>query len=561
MRSLHLCFALAVSTLFFHCAKIEPPPGGPVDKTGPSVLNTYPQTESVAVPSGDEITVEFSEKVNPKSIESAIFISPRMEGKLKYKWQDRKLVIKLPHNFSPNTTYVVNIGSGLADLRNNRMEKSHQFAFSTGESIDRGKIGGLVLQNGKLVSGVTVAVYDSSQVTSVVNGDSIIPPFLTQTGNEGAFSIEFLPDGRYFPFAFQDKNKNLYFDFPDEPFGIPDRFVTVDSGTTTAAVQFALVKTDTSAFYIQSITLTENRLIKARLSRPLHFGKKPEDALMAYLLELPRGDTLKADGIWARDKDSAATFNFYFKGLTDSAYKMRLLLKDISLHDSTVLESAHLELRLEPDKTIPALEEFSHRNKLVFPSDSLLQLTFSEPINMGNVNESVITVLKSSDSSIVKTELRTDNPFAIILSPHLEWDEIYLLKINLAEILDLAGNKAADSAVTFTFRTYDNDSLGAVSGNISLDSGFSEKSDRIYLSFRSTGENKIWRYQLTPGDFNYQLPPGKYLLTAFLDENHNYLFDTGSLRPFRFSEVSIAYPDTVRVRARFETAGIEMQFR
>lgn len=562
MQALRLLPALAVSAFLLHCAKIEPPPGGPVDKTGPTILNTDPRTEAVAVPAGDEISVDFSEKINAKSIEGAIFISPHTMGKLRYKWQDRTLIIKLPHDFTPNTTYVVNIGSGVADLRNNRMEKSHQFAFSTGESIDRGKVSGMVFQNGKPVSGVTVAVYDTFQVASIVKGDSIIPPFLTQTGNDGEFLIDYLPAGRYFLFAFQDKNKNLFFDFPDEPFGIPDRFVNIDSVLTAAELPFTLSKTDTSGFSIQSITLTENRLVRVRLSRPLIYGKELNQSINAFLTQLSSGDTLQVEGILPDGKDSAANFNLYFRGLTSSGYKMILRLKDISRPDTVVLESAHMEFRLEPDVSSPRLEEFSHKNMYIFPDDSLLRLTFSEPVDMGKLTESTVTVIKTSDSSSVKTDRHTDNLFLLTLAtPGLAWGEVYLLRVNLFEISDLAGNSAGDTVLAFTFRTYDNDSLGAVSGKVSLDSGLSTRSNQIYLSFQSAGEGGGWRFRAAPGTFNFQLPPGKYLLSAFLDENQNGIFDAGALRPFHFSEVSISYPDTVRVRARFETAGVELNFR
>ena len=60
--------------------------------------------------------------------------------------------------------------------------------------------------------------------------------------------------------------------------------------------------------------------------------------------------------------------------------------------------------------------------------------------------------------------------------------------------------------------------------------------------------------------FKFELPAGKYLLSGFIDRNENDELDHGRLNPFVPAETDAVYTDTVSVRARFETAGIEFLF-
>ena len=85
--------------LILNCAKMGAPPGGPEDKTAPSVLSVYPESNSTKVVKDNVISIEFSEKMDRESIADAIFITPRIEGEIKYKWKKNRLNIILPDSF------------------------------------------------------------------------------------------------------------------------------------------------------------------------------------------------------------------------------------------------------------------------------------------------------------------------------------------------------------------------------------------------------------------------------------------------------------------------------
>ena len=560
MRRLIVFCSSAVLYMTMSCAKIEPPPGGPIDKTGPSILSTSPSSEAVAVPLSDELTINFSENINPASVEGSIFISPHFLGKSKYKWHGKNLSVRLPRKFDHNTTYIVNIGTSLSDQRNNRMEHSYRFAFSTGERIDKGKISGKVLMDNKAVPGASVALYDTTQIHLLNMVDSLIPSFLTQTGAEGEYLLDYLSHGTYFVFAFQDKNRNLAFDYPDESFGVPDRLAGVDSTLAEPVMNFNLKSEDTTTLGLQSITITADRLIRVRLTRPVRLNSELKNQLRASLFSYGSGDTLTGI-VQPLLTDTISAFNIHFESLTEGKYKLLLNLKADWPPEDLLLQSGDIELRIEADETPPELLLFSHKDKTIYPSDTAVEFIFSEPVDRNALTDSTFQLVRKSDSSRVAPTLNLDNPFGIVMATGaLQKDEVYQARVNLAEIMDLSGNRAADTAVTFKFRTYDSDSLGAVSGNIiAKDSAIASKA--LCLEFNSLNEGRDWRYSAGPGNFNFQLPPGKYILSGFVDEDNNNRHDIGNLVPLEFSEISAIYPDTIRVRARFETAGIEFYFR
>ena len=82
------------------------PVGGPVDKTPPEVIKTFPTPDSTNVKQLSVISFEFSESMNEGSIANTIFISPPL--KFDAEWQsDDELNVKLLDSLKKNQTYVI----------------------------------------------------------------------------------------------------------------------------------------------------------------------------------------------------------------------------------------------------------------------------------------------------------------------------------------------------------------------------------------------------------------------------------------------------------------------
>ena len=139
----HIIIFSIVALFLAGCANQQPPEGGPVDRTTPEIISTYPDSSSIRNFSDNKIRLEFDRYVNERSVEEAIFISPYI-GTPEFDWSGKELEITFPEKLRHNITYVVNIGTDVEDLNKNRMARAFTLAFSTGKEIDRGAIEGSV---------------------------------------------------------------------------------------------------------------------------------------------------------------------------------------------------------------------------------------------------------------------------------------------------------------------------------------------------------------------------------------------------------------------------------
>ncbi len=556
-----LAVILISFTIIYSCAKIGTPPGGPVDEEGPKIIATVPPSDSVNVEPGNTISITFDEKVDSKSIEGAVFISPHPEGELKYKLKGERLRITLPDSFKTNTTYIVNLGTQIKDLRGNPLEQSYSLAFSTGEKIAGGKITGSVFNGGRPASGVSIGLYNIvDSIPPVV--DSVYPPYLTQSGTEGDYSLDYIPNGRYFILAFIDKNKNHQFDYPNEMFGIPDRIPSISDSVKTTAINFHMTSEDTaSGFGIISAVTASDNLIKVRFSDKIP-GNLIADNLdkVAAVSTSEKGGQFLASAVRESDSSKTATFNFYFKNIAEGEYIIDLMDGFLTVSDTSDVVSPPFKFALNDDQKPPVIEKMSHENRQIFPRDSVIQFLFSEPMSRTNPVEQGIRFTDSTGNGVNYTPEWKDYFRLDLVAHNLEWGEAYRIDLDQRVFEDMAGNSLGDTLKTYTFSTYSLDSLGEISGTVTIDTSEIEFGVPYLEVIDMAGKQVIFR-PIPTTQFNFSVAPGKYFLRGFLDRNGNGEFDPGQFRPFEFSESSASYPDTIRVRYRFETSGIELEFK
>jgi len=559
-RWIAVSLLLTVSFLIFlNCAKVMPPPGGPEDKTGPNIMGTYPPANAVNVPSDNKISIQFSERVDKKKVSGAIFISPRFDQELKYKWNKNNLIVQLPDSFASNVTYVINIGSDISDIHNNKMDNSYSFAFSTGKNISSGKIKGTVYKDGKAASGITIGLYEFNIPNNTIVFDSIYSPYMTVSGKSGEYALDYLPDGDYFILAFDDKNRNQLFNFPKENFGVSDRAISIPAQNKYESVNLHLIQEDTSEVSALSLALTPNNLVKIRLSHPV----KPEEIRdnISHFFLIPQNESKTAItpvSVKERGNKELSTYNFFFKGIESDSY--RLKIPEVISGGSKLandMGSSLYSLELNEDDVPPEIESFSHENAQTYPLDSVLTFIFSEPINRAGLTDESIKIADENGTNF-RAEMDWSDDFSLkIPVPGLGWGNEYNVIVKEADIIDYAGNLLGDSLIQYSFSIYNHDSLGSVSGKVEI-SPYLDTAGLVYLTFSRDGKEILHR-PVTGNSFNFELPPGKYVLDGFIDKNVNGVQDFGGLFPFRYSETSAHYPDTIRVRARFETSGIEFK--
>ena len=213
-------FALALS--LFACATPVAPEGGPVDATPPRLVATSPEADAVGV-AERTVRLTFSERIDARSAAQAVTVTPLAgpgEPQPTVEAAADELVVTLPA-LRDSTTYVVTVGTQLADRRGVRLPAPLTLAFATGPTLDRGRITGAVRQptDGAGVAGLTVLAYR-------VLGDSLPDPRTarpdarTETGADGAFELGYLADVPHFVAALRDLNRNGRAD-DGEPFAAP----------------------------------------------------------------------------------------------------------------------------------------------------------------------------------------------------------------------------------------------------------------------------------------------------------------------------------------------------
>ncbi|MEW5995479.1 MAG: Ig-like domain-containing protein, partial [Candidatus Zixiibacteriota bacterium] len=308
---------------------------------------------------------------------------------------------------------------------------------------------------------------------------------------------------------------------------------------------------------ILSAGFTSDGLLRLRLSKAADLVLLRQDP-SRLLLTSDADDTtvLPAAGILESDLESASTVTADFGLLEAGAYNLEMTY-DVAL---PTLEYKKIPYEPREDKTPPTVERFYPERELIFADQADVQVVFSEPIDTTSLTTGTFILKDKSDAAAAFDRQWTD-PFHLRLMPEsLAEGQTYTLSITEFDVVDRAGNLLGDSLRSFFFSTMDPDSLGAVSGEIIIEYP-DRRTKPVRLAFSQVGGRLTYNVKATEGNFSASLPAGKYLLTGFIDSNLNGEQDHGSIHPLALAETGAAHPDTIVVRARFETARIQFVFR
>jgi uncharacterized protein (DUF2141 family) len=216
---MRVCILLALAFLLWTCANVSAPTGGPKDETPPKLISSIPKQGQTNYP-GKGVTLEFDEFLKLKNPKEEIIITPDVKD-AKFIAKKNLFLIEFPEKLADSTTYSIAFREAIHDLNEGNPAEDLHLAFSTGSVIDSLKIEGTVnqLKIGAPAEKYTVAVYTQDTFDIFKHK----PVYFTRTNKEGKFSITNLKAGKYFIYAWDDKNKNLSLQSQSEKFGfLPD---------------------------------------------------------------------------------------------------------------------------------------------------------------------------------------------------------------------------------------------------------------------------------------------------------------------------------------------------
>lgn len=548
---------IAITVLLFtRCASQLPPGGGEIDKVPPEIIHVFPKPGTINY-TDNFFEITFSEYVDKRSVQEAIFISPPLSKGLKYDWSGKSLKTFFQDSLKLNTTYTITIGADVEDLNNrNKMEEPYTFAFSTGANLDSGKISGKIYNDDP--SGTMVFAYlkKDKEIDPTIQK----PDYISQVGKNGKYTLVGLSNGEYIVYAIRDRLRDLLFQSSEDEFGVQfkDLIITSDQNEISNC-DFFLSRQDTIPPKLSSVIMKDRNHLLIEYNEPIDSSKV--SAPNFYLIDSTKQSKIN---IYYFYKGDARPKQFYL-AIKDSLIKgnsIYLICQNIfdMSGNKNPYESFSITPKADPDTVKPKLLKIAGTmpNDKVDYDDAIISVKFDDGFSQVGL-ENAITIIDFSGKTLShKIEKNDDASFNIKILDKLKQRTEYSLSLDLKKIIDIAGNKA-DSTSKQKFITNSELDFSGVSGSIKN----YEESSEVYVELKSTDNNKANYIKKMNKDKSFTLSkilPGKYLLNSFIDKNKNGKYDSGSVKPFKFAEKFTFYPDTLNLRARWPIVDVSIEY-
>ena len=549
---------LAVASLIFfaRCANQLQPGGGEVDVVPPQIIEVYPENGTVNYHE-DYFEISFSEYVDKRSVQEAIFISPALQKPLKYDWSGKTLTVYFNDTLKANTTYTVSIGTDVKDVNNgNKMAESLTFAFSTGNKIDKGKIKGKIYDTSP--EGVMIFAYQTNGKEADPTKQK--PDYVSQAGKNGNYSLLGLRDGDYSVFAVRDKFRDMLYQKNDDGLGVQNKKIELnDNAIEYENVDFFLTMEDTIAPNISNVIMKDRNHIQIEFNEAVDSTKITGNNFILY-------DSTSNKKIIPK---------YFFKGEGRPNQFYAAFTDTLERKESWILISQNIP-DLKNNLSFEEKNPFAVKNDRdtlalrIIKSAGLLpgeKVDYEEPIVMINFNDAVelstmkvrLTVQDVKGKKIpLEVERADDASFLIRLFENLKQSTDYTLKLDLKNYSDLSGNKI-DSVFQNKFSTSNELDFSGVSGTVAVN----DTTQTLVVLESAEAVKRTYKQKIdSKRNFDFKkVIPGKYLTWSFKDKNKNGKYDSGTISPFKLSEEFKYYPDTLNLRARWPIGGVNIDFQ
>jgi hypothetical protein len=507
------------------------------------------------------ITLEFSEYVDRRSVEESFFISPSV-GTIEYEWSGTEVTARYQEPLHPLTTYVVTVGTDVKDRRaGNRMAETFTLAFSTGDSLDKGRIDGRVFD--RKPEGVMIFAYKlNGRLADTLDPGRVKPDYITQTGKDGLFSLYHLAFDTYRLFAVRDEYKNLLYDRQVDEFGVTwGDFVLGTHSPTARDAWFRLSAEDTTKPFVTSVRVQDRFRIFIRFSEPIDslsvltsgFSIRDTVTNAPVLITIAYANPLQASTagiVTAAPLDSPATYSLRVRDVRD----LRGNVIDSSRPPETFAGT------LIPDTVRPSVRVRDMRDSVrgVSP-DGRFEILFSDPPERNPIRSSI--VLTAQGGGQVAAQLDAIEPADLVLRADrpLASKEWYAIRVLMDSVRSMFGKGYRDSTFILHFETLDLRATGSISGLVT-DAQSGTEGGPVVVTAGSVEGGLSRESSVTlakPGEFAFSgLVEGKYVVSGFRDSDRSGFYSGGRPYPFVPAERFTVYPDTIRVRARWGVEGV-----
>jgi uncharacterized protein (DUF2141 family) len=538
-----------------------PPPGGPIDAIPPEVLKIVPNPGATNISTHTSIEVWFSEAMNRKTVEDAIFISPWPSEEINFSWKRKKLKIDFGDTLKENRTYVLTVGAKSSDLRNNLMKESFSMAFSTGDHIDAGQVSGMAYSQSS-VEGALVCAYwleDSADVDPSL----VLADYYTQCSQTGKYQLVYIAPGKYRLFAIRDRDGDRKYTRGIDALGVTTSDVVLSQEEKFIQnVNFQLTVEDTILPSIKSVYSINRSNILARFSEAmLDFDENRPQYFFKIVFE---SDTSQKLNILSCYKNTFDPTNIFLSTELQTAISYKLIAQNLYDLSYNPLDSSNYSVifqgTIESDTVKPTIIFRSIQDSSIGISlKPEIRLGFSEAIDRNSFERSF--VLKEQDSILVSGKFDWKNPadVSFLVDSSLKSLTQYSMHILIDSVVDLAGNRLADSVAAIHFKTLNKDTLSEIGGEI-VDE-LKDAKGKVYLTAKSE-RNSYPLILDKPGAYRFEgILPGIYTINGFRDADSNGVYSFGTAIPYVPAERFFYYADSLKVRSRWPNEGNNITFK
>ncbi|MFN0190257.1 MAG: Ig-like domain-containing protein [Bacteroidia bacterium] len=511
------------------CANRVTPTGGEKDIEAPKLLATIPENKSIQFNS-KEIHLHFDEYITLNDLQGQFFVSPLMSKLPDVKANKREIIITLPIDLAPNTTYTLNFGKSIVDVHEANPFENFQYVFSTGDFLDSLKVEGTIVDASTAVGikSITVLVYRKSMDTKE---DSIVfrkrPDYFAKSNEKGEFKIDNMAAGQYQIYAIDDKNSNYICDSSgEEPLAFMDSSIVLP-GDAHPELRLSPLE-PASPRFLKALRLD-------RYSAMISFNKRI-DSLVLKTLE---GTSWKGTQYSMANRDT-----FYLYSPDTISDSLSLLMFDGDKIIDTLLQSltppvgvkgSITRLRINPRQS-PA--SFGPATSFVFNSNHPLQLKLDSA-----------EVIEDS-SKAFRLPLQMIDPLTGYFKMDYPWQngKKYKLAILPGAVKDIYNLTNDTVKQEFLVPTEENMAMLSIKTQ-------NLNSDKNYLLQILSEKFELIREMEISKDSTYTfsyLNTGPIKLRLVEDTNRDHLYTYSHFAKKRQPEKVFIYPEPITLRANWE---------
>ncbi len=558
------------------CAAIQPPPGGPEDKSPPEMEETVPLQRALNVPRTSKLHFLFKQNIERNSFMSAISVTPYLSGLVKYNWYGYDEVeVVLPDTLRANSTYIVTLTKDLKTIRGGSLKEPFQLIFSTGSLIDTGVVSGAIFApmtagGSTDLKNVSVFAYDITNLSAdTLELDKVRPDYITQPSDKGIFEFKAMKSGhRYRILALTDEFRNKVYDDGIDSYGMPTSDVTLEGVIFTGVRIRMSPKVDTSSPRLQDWDVSDGYHIKIRFTKSIDSASVRAEHFS--LRDSATGSDIPIIAAYRENiEKKGGAVTLLLKTPMSKKRTYTLLAKPSMIKDPVGHQLDSLFTKLEMNKeefrdTFPAprFDGFPYIDSARGAAPELdVVLTFSNPVDT-QLFQSGFQLLDSNKKALSYSLVWLDGIRARLQMKLLP-KAFYRFTLKTSSVktpssVQLTPEK--DTLLSSAFFTGDITEYGTISGQIIVsDSILQSAHCVIRLSSEGGGWTQILQLKTHVKTYTFEnIPKGLYRVQAWITAREDGAYEGGTPRPLKFALPSGDYPDAIDVRPRWTVEHIDI---